>query len=109
MNNVSFHKADRVRNSVAAAGYHLLYLPPYSPHLNPVESVFSSVRNHVWQEVVQEEEEEEGEEEDSKQVSDEEGYSQDGEMGAMLAPAPLHVKVERKYSPPRNRSGRVRV
>ncbi|OAQ24148.1 hypothetical protein K457DRAFT_1824051 [Linnemannia elongata AG-77] len=93
MNNVSFHKTDMVRNAVAAAGHHLLYLPPYSPHLNPVESVFSSVRNHVWQEVVQEEEEE-----DSKQVSDEEGYSQDGEMGAMLAPAPLHVKVERKYS-----------
>jgi len=53
MDNVPFHKTGMVRNSVAAAGHHLLYLPPYSPHLNPVESVFSSVRNHVRQEVVQ--------------------------------------------------------
>lgn len=53
MDNVPFHKTDMVRNSVAAAGHHLLYLPPYSPHLNSVESVFSSMRNHVRQEVVQ--------------------------------------------------------
>ncbi|KAF9537112.1 hypothetical protein EC957_008804, partial [Mortierella hygrophila] len=42
-----------VRNSVAAAGHHVLYFPPYSPYLNPVESVFSSVWNHVRQQVVQ--------------------------------------------------------
>ena len=63
-----------------------------------------------WDDEQLEEKEEEvvEEEEESEQVSDEEDDSQDGEMGAMLAPAPLHVKVERKYSPPRNRSGRVR-
>ena len=60
-----------------------------------------------WRKKEEEENEDEGDE-----VSDEvtiEGDSQNDDMGAMLAPAPLHVKVERKYSPPRNRSGKVRI
>lgn len=162
------------------------YLPPYTPHLNAVESVFSSMRKHIRQQVVQEktlgghvlngirrttatkargwiqeansnlalaihgrrlgrlydvrqvlperyqdpyveswdDEHEEEKEEEAEEYAEEwddgheeeekgeelsdEGDSQDDEVGAMVAPAPLHAKVEREYSPSRNRSGRIR-
>jgi len=30
-----------VRAAIRAAGAHLLFLPPYSPDLNPIEQVFA--------------------------------------------------------------------
>jgi len=35
MDNLSSHKVDGVRQRIEAAGAELLYLPPYSPDLNP--------------------------------------------------------------------------
>ncbi len=37
MDNLSAHKAQGVRERIAAAAAELLYLPPYSPDLNPIE------------------------------------------------------------------------
>ncbi len=37
MDNASFHKANHMQQSLQAAGHHLLYLPPHSPDLNPIE------------------------------------------------------------------------
>ena len=37
LDNASFHKGGRIRELIEAAGCHLLYLPPYSPDLNPIE------------------------------------------------------------------------
>ena len=36
MDNASFHKASAITEAIEAAGCHLLFLPPYSPDLNPV-------------------------------------------------------------------------
>ena len=44
MDNLSAHKGGRVRQIVASAGCELLYLPPYSPDLNPIEEAFSKVK-----------------------------------------------------------------
>ena len=41
MDNASFHKGGRIRELVEAAGCQLLYLPPYSPDLNPIEQCWS--------------------------------------------------------------------
>ncbi len=44
MDNLSAHKGDRVRALVEKAGCVLLYLPPYSPDLSPIEEAFSKVK-----------------------------------------------------------------
>ncbi len=44
MDNLSAHKGERVREIVEGAGCELLYLPPYSPDLNPIEQAFSKVK-----------------------------------------------------------------
>ena len=44
MDNLSAHKGGRVRELVEGRGCELLYLPPYSPDLNPIEEAFSKVK-----------------------------------------------------------------
>jgi transposase len=44
MDNLSSHKSVRVRQMIEAAGATLQYLPPYSPDLNPIEMVFSKIK-----------------------------------------------------------------
>ena len=44
MDNLSAHKGGRVREIVERAGCELIYLPPYSPDLNPIERAFSKVK-----------------------------------------------------------------
>jgi transposase len=44
MDNLSAHKGGRVRELVEGAGCELLYLPPYSPDMNPIEEAFSKVK-----------------------------------------------------------------
>jgi transposase len=46
MDNLSDHNGDRVKELIEERGCGLLYLPPYSPDLNPIEEAFrrSSVR-----------------------------------------------------------------
>jgi transposase len=44
MDNLSAHKGQRVRKLIEDRGCELLYLPPYSPDLNPVEEAFSKVK-----------------------------------------------------------------
>ncbi len=38
------HKGERVRELVEERGCELLFLPPYSPDLNPIEEAFSKVK-----------------------------------------------------------------
>ncbi len=44
MDNVSIHKVAGVREAIEACGAILLYLPPYSPDLNPIEQVFAKLK-----------------------------------------------------------------
>ena len=44
MDNLSAHKGERVRRLIEDRGCILLYLPPYSPDLNPIEEVFSKIK-----------------------------------------------------------------
>jgi len=37
LDNASFHKGGRIRELIEHKGSHLLYLPSYSPDLNPIE------------------------------------------------------------------------
>jgi transposase len=44
MDNLGSHKSLAVRRAIRAAGAHLLFLPPYSPDLNPIEQVFAKLK-----------------------------------------------------------------
>ena len=44
MDNLSSHKRHRIRELIEAAGARLVFLPPYSPDLNPIELVFAKVK-----------------------------------------------------------------
>ncbi len=44
MANLSAHKVDGVRQAIESAGASVLYLPPSSPDLNPIEQVFAKIK-----------------------------------------------------------------
>ena len=45
MDNLSSHKRPAVRAAIRAVGARLLFLPPYSPDLNPIEQVFAKLKH----------------------------------------------------------------
>ena len=47
MDNVAFHKSVEARNLISDSGHNLMFLPPYTPHLNPIEEFFSKWKHHV--------------------------------------------------------------
>lgn len=44
MDNLSSHKVAGIRQAIEATGASLLYLPPYSPDLNPIEMLFAKLK-----------------------------------------------------------------
>jgi transposase len=44
MDNLSAHKGERIRELIELRGCELVYLPPYSPDLNPIEEAFSKMK-----------------------------------------------------------------
>jgi len=44
MDNLSSHKRHRTRELIEATGAALIFLPPYSPDLNPIEMVFAKIK-----------------------------------------------------------------
>lgn len=47
LDNLQPHKAAGVREMIESAGATLLYLPPYSPDYNPIENMWSKVKQHL--------------------------------------------------------------
>jgi transposase len=45
IDNLRCHKNKKVRRLIRAAGAHLIFLPPYSPDLNPIEQVFAKIKH----------------------------------------------------------------
>jgi transposase len=44
LDNLSAHKADRIRQAIEARHCQLLFLPPYSPDFTPIEQAFSKIK-----------------------------------------------------------------
>lgn len=62
LDNLGSHKVDGVEQAIVATGASVLYLPPYSPDLNPIEKLFSKLKallrkaaqrsvDALWQEI----------------------------------------------------------
>ena len=45
LDNLGSHKGQAARNAIRATGAHLIFLPPYSPDLNPIEQVFAKLKH----------------------------------------------------------------
>jgi transposase len=45
LDNLGSHKGRRARRAIRDAGAHLLFLPPYSPDLNPIEQLFAKLKH----------------------------------------------------------------
>ena len=45
MDNLGSHRGKQVRKAIRAVGAKLLFLPKYSPDLNPIEQVFSKLKH----------------------------------------------------------------
>ncbi len=45
MDNLSAHKGARVRDLIEDRGCELVYLPAYSPDINPIEEAFSKIKD----------------------------------------------------------------
>src|SRR3954468_7706196 len=52
MDNLPVHKVPAVRKAIEAAGAQLLFLPPYSPDLNPIEMVFAKMKAVLRREAI---------------------------------------------------------
>ena len=44
LDNLATHKVEGVRQTIEAAGARLEYLPPYSPDFNPIEPMWSKIK-----------------------------------------------------------------
>jgi transposase len=47
MDNLSSHKVKGIQEAVETAGAALLYIPPYSPDLNPIEEMWSKLKAYL--------------------------------------------------------------
>jgi putative transposase len=47
LDNLGSHKGKAVRRSIRAAGAKLLFLPKYSPDLNPIEQLFAKLKHRL--------------------------------------------------------------
>ena len=47
MDNLSSHKSTQAVSAIESTGAHVVYLPPYSPDLKPIEMAFSKVKQLI--------------------------------------------------------------
>jgi transposase len=47
LDNLGSHKGKAVRQAIKAAGARLLFLPKYSPDLNPIEQLFAKLKGQL--------------------------------------------------------------
>jgi transposase len=44
LDNASFHRSEKSKQLIEAVGCKLMFLPPYSPDLNPIEKCWANVK-----------------------------------------------------------------
>lgn len=51
MDNASFHKSQKTRELIESVGCKLIFLPPYSPDLNPIEKFWANMKRWIKQQI----------------------------------------------------------
>jgi transposase len=44
MDNAAFHRSEKTKNLIESVGCKLIFLPPYSPDLNPIEKFWANMK-----------------------------------------------------------------
>lgn len=47
MDNINFHKRKRIKELIESVGATILFLPTYSPDLNPIEHYWFKIKNYI--------------------------------------------------------------
>ena len=47
MDNAAFHKSEKSKTLITQTGCRILFLPPYSPDLNPIEQFWTYLKNKI--------------------------------------------------------------
>jgi transposase len=47
MDNASFHKSQRTKELIESVGCSIIFLPPYSPDLNPIEKFWANMKRWI--------------------------------------------------------------
>ena len=47
MDNATFHKSEKIKRIVESANRKLVFLPPYSPDLNPIENFWTNFKAKI--------------------------------------------------------------
>lgn len=47
MDNINFHKQDRIKLLIESVGARVVFLPPYSPDLSPIEKMWSKIKHII--------------------------------------------------------------
>ena len=47
MDNASFHRKDKLTEIAYRYNQHLIFLPPYSPELNPIEKLWANLKAYI--------------------------------------------------------------
>lgn len=51
MDNAAFHKSNKTRELIQSVGCEVIFLPPYSPDLNPIEKFWANMKRWVKQKI----------------------------------------------------------
>lgn len=53
MDNASFHKSQKTKELIESVGCKVIYLPPYSPDLNPIEKFWGNMKRWIRNKISQ--------------------------------------------------------
>ena len=51
MDNASFHKSETTQKFIESVGCRMIFLPPYSPDLNPIEKFLANMKRWIKQQI----------------------------------------------------------
>lgn len=53
MDNASFHKSQKTKDLIESVGCQIIFLPPYSPDLNPIEKFWANMKRWIKDKITQ--------------------------------------------------------
>ncbi|WP_371254197.1 transposase [Orientia tsutsugamushi] len=53
MDNAAFHKSKKTKELIESVGCKVIFLPPYSPDLNPIEKFSANMKRWIKQQIIQ--------------------------------------------------------
>ena len=51
MDNASFHKSQKTKELIESVGCKIIFLPPYSPDMNPIEKFWANMKRWIKQQI----------------------------------------------------------